>query len=392
MRFIIIVLDSVGVGEMDDSYKYGDRGSNTIGNLSKAVSGVSLPNMERLGIGNLTEIEGVSQTKKTLGAYGKMKEKSDGKDSTTGHWEIMGVILKKPFSFFPNGFPREIISEFESLTGRKVIGNVPASGTEIIKKYGKRQHQTGELIVYTSADSVFQIAAPEEIIPVEELYKYCEIARNLLDKSDYKVARVIARPYMGEFPNYTRTSNRHDYSLPPDEKTDMEFLVEAGINVYAVGKINDLYNGHGVSDYVKTKNNMDGVDKTIDYLKKEEKGLIYTNLVDYDAKYGHRNDPCGYANALEDFDKRLPEIYNEMNHEDILVLTADHGCDPTTPSTDHSREMVPLLIYGRNIKEGINLGVRDSFSDLGETVLKYFDVNKGKQVGKSFLTEIIEGS
>lgn len=392
MRFIIIVLDSVGVGEMEDSYKYGDRGSNTIGNLSKAVSGISLPNMERLGIGNLTEIEDVPQTKKTLGAYGKMKEKSDGKDSTTGHWEIMGVILKKPFSFFPNGFPREIISEFESLTGRKVIGNVPASGTEIIKKYGKRQHQTGELIVYTSADSVFQIAAPEEIIPIEELYKYCEIARNLLDKSDYKVARVIARPYIGEFPNYTRTSNRHDYSLPPDEKTDMEFLVEAGINVYAVGKINDLYNGHGVSDYVKTKNNMDGVDKTIDYLKKVEKGLIYTNLVDYDAKYGHRNDPCGYANALEDFDKRLPEIYNEMNHEDILVLTADHGCDPTTPSTDHSREMVPLLIYGRNIKEGINLGVRDSFSDLGETVLEYFDVNKGKQVGKSFLTEIIEGS
>jgi len=392
MRFIIIVLDSVGVGEMDDSYKYGDKGSNTIGNLSKAVSGISLPNMERLGIGNLTEIEGVSPIDKSLGAYGKMKEKSDGKDSTTGHWEIMGVILKKPFSFFPNGFPREIISEFESLTGRKVIGNVPASGTEIIKKYGKRQHQTGELIVYTSADSVFQIAAPEEIIPIEELYKYCEIARNLLDKSDYKVARVIARPYIGEFPNYIRTSNRHDYSLPPDEKTDMEFLVEAGINVYAVGKINDLYNGHGVSDYVKTKNNMDGVDKTIDYLKNVEKGLIYTNLVDYDAKYGHRNDPCGYANALEEFDKRLPEIYNEMNHEDILVLTADHGCDPTTPSTDHSREMVPLLIYGRNIKEGINLGVRDSFSDLGETVLKYFDVNKGKQVGKSFLTEIIEGS
>lgn len=391
MRFTIIVLDSVGVGEMEDSFKYGDEGSNTIGNLSKAVSGISLPNMERLGIGNLTEIEGVSQIDKTLGAYGKMKEKSDGKDSTTGHWEIMGVILEKPFSFFPNGFPREIISEFESLTGRKVIGNIPASGTEIIKKYGKRQHQTGELIVYTSADSVFQIAAPEEIIPTEELYKYCEIARNLLDKSDYKVARVIARPYIGEFPNYIRTSNRHDYSLPPDEKTDMEFLVEAGINVFAVGKINDLYNGHGVSDYVKTKSNMDGVDKTIEYLKKVKKGLIYTNLVDYDAKYGHRNDPSGYANALENFDKRLPEIYNEMNHEDILVLTADHGCDPTTPSTDHSREMVPLLVYGRSIKEGTNLGTRDSFSDLGETVLDYFNA-KGRQVGKSFLKEITKGS
>jgi phosphopentomutase len=391
MRFITIVLDSVGVGEMEDSWKYGDEGSNTLGNLSKAVSGISLPNMEKLGLGNLTQINGVAPVEYSLGAYGKMKEKSDGKDSTTGHWEFMGIILKKPFDFFPNGFPREIIAEFESLTGRKVIGNVPASGTEIIKEFGKRQHKTGELIVYTSADSVFQIAAPEEIISVDELYKCCEIARELLDKSGYKVARVIARPYVGEYPNYTRTSNRHDYSLPPDEKTDMEFLVEAGINVYAVGKINDLYDGHGVSEYQKTKDNMDGVDKTIDYIKKKENGFIFTNLVDYDAKYGHRNDPVGYAKALEEFDERLPEIYNVMKNDDVLILTADHGCDPTTPSTDHSREMVPLLIYGNRVKEAVDLGIRESFSDLGKTVLDFFGV-KGKQTGESFLKEIIKGS
>jgi phosphopentomutase len=391
LKIVLIVLDSVGIGEMPDAEKFGDKGSNTLVNTAKSVGGLKMPNMARLGLGKLDDIPGVESVQSALGAYGKMLEKSPGKDTTTGHWEFMGIIMNKPFDFFPQGFPQEIIEPFEEETGRKVIGNKPASGTEIIKELGPKQEKTGNLIVYTSADSVFQIAAHEDVIPLEELYKDCEIARRILNKSRYKVARVIARPYIGDHPDYTRTANRHDYSLAPEGKLASEYLVENGIPVYAVGKINDIYLGHGISDYVKTKNNTDGVDKTIDYMKKAQKGLIFTNLVDFDMRYGHRNNPEGYAEALENFDERLPEIMNNLTSDDILIITADHGCDPTTPSTDHSREKVPLLVYGMNILPDVYLGERDTFADLGQTILDLFDVELMEN-GTSFKKEILRNN
>jgi phosphopentomutase len=391
LKIVLIVLDSVGIGEMPDAEKFGDKGSNTLVNTAKSVGGLKMPNMARLGLGKLDDIPGVESVQSALGAYGKMLEKSPGKDTTTGHWEFMGIIMNKPFDFFPEGFPQEIIEPFEEETGRKVIGNKPASGTEIIKELGPKQEKTGNLIVYTSADSVFQIAAHEDVIPLEELYKDCEIARRILNKSRYKVARVIARPYIGDHPDYTRTANRHDYSLAPEGKLASEYLVENGIPVYAVGKINDIYLGHGISDYVKTKNNTDGVDKTIDYMKKAQKGLIFTNLVDFDMRYGHRNNPEGYAEALENFDERLPEIMNNLTSDDILIITADHGCDPTTPSTDHSREKVPLLVYGMNILPDVYLGERDTFADLGQTILDLFDVELMEN-GTSFKKEILRNN
>jgi phosphopentomutase len=391
LKIVLIVLDSVGIGEMPDAEKFGDKGSNTLVNTAKSVGGLKMPNMARLGLGKLDDIPGVESVQSALGAYGKMLEKSPGKDTTTGHWEFMGIIMNKPFDFFPEGFPPEIIEPFEEETGRKVIGNKPASGTEIIKELGPKQEKTGNLIVYTSADSVFQIAAHEDVIPLEELYKDCEIARRILNKSRYKVARVIARPYIGDHPDYTRTANRHDYSLAPEGKLASEYLVENGIPVYAVGKINDIYLGHGISDYVKTKNNTDGVDKTIDYMKKAQKGLIFTNLVDFDMRYGHRNNPEGYAEALENFDERLPEIMNNLTSDDILIITADHGCDPTTPSTDHSREKVPLLVYGMNILPDAYLGERDTFADLGQTILDLFDVELMEN-GTSFKKEILRNN
>lgn len=389
MRIVLIVLDSVGIGEMPDAEKFGDTGSNTLVNTAKSVGGLKMPNTARLGLGKLEDILGVENVESALGAYGKMLEKSPGKDTTTGHWEFMGLIMDKPFDFFPEGFPPEIIEPFEKETGRKVIGNKPASGTEIIKELGPKQEETGDLIVYTSADSVFQIAAHEDVIPLEELYKDCEIARKILNESKYKVARVIARPYVGNHPDYTRTANRHDYSLAPEGKLASEYLVENGIPVYAVGKINDIYLGHGISDYVKTKNNMDGVDKTIEYMKKVDKGLIFTNLVDFDMRYGHRNNPEGYAEALENFDKRLPEIMNNLKSDDILIITADHGCDPTTPSTDHSREKVPLLVYGMNVLPDVYLGERDTFADLGQTILDIFGL-KPIENGTSFKDKLFK--
>lgn len=391
LKVVLIVLDSVGIGEMPDAEKFGDKGSNTLVNTAKSVGGLKMPNMARLGLGKLDDIPGVESVESALGAYGKMLEKSPGKDTTTGHWEFMGIIMNKPFDFFPEGFPPEIIQPFEEETGRKVIGNKPASGTEIIKELGPKQEKTGNLIVYTSADSVFQIAAHEDVIPLEELYKDCEIARRILNKSRYKVARVIARPYIGDHPDYTRTANRHDYSLAPEGKLASEYLVENGIPVYAVGKINDIYLGHGISDYVKTKNNTDGVDKTIDYMKKAQKGLIFTNLVDFDMRYGHRNNPEGYAEALENFDERLPEIMNNLTSDDILIITADHGCDPTTPSTDHSREKVPLLVYGMNILPDAYLGERDTFADLGQTILDLFNFELMEN-GTSFKKEILRNN
>jgi len=389
MRVIVIVLDSVGIGALEDAYLYGDEGSNTLVNTAKAVGGLHLPNLAKLGLGKLDSIPGVPDVDDPIGAYGIMKEKSPGKDTTTGHWEMMGIILEKPFDLFPTGFPKELIDEFEKRTGRKVIGNKPASGTEIIKELGKEHEKTGALIVYTSADSVFQIAAKEEVVPPEELYKYCKIARHLLDEMGYKVARVIARPFTGEWPNYVRTERRKDFSLDPEGVTAMDVLVSHGISVYGVGKIGDIFNYRSITESFKTKDNMDGVDKTIKVMKeKKEDCFIFTNLVDFDMKYGHRNNPEGYARALEEFDERLPEILENMRSDDVLVITADHGCDPTTPSTDHSRERVPLLVYGEKVKP-IHIPTRESFADLGQTIVEFFGVENLPN-GKSFLGIIRE--
>ncbi len=383
MRVIAIVLDSVGIGEMPDADQYNDRGSNTLVNTAKAVGGLNLPNLAKMGLGNLDDIPNVPKME-AIGAYGIMLEKSPGKDSTTGHWELAGIILKKPFDLFPNGFPKKLIEEFEKRTKRKVIGNKPASGTEIIKELGPEHERTGALIVYTSADSVFQIAAKEEIVPVQELYRYCEIARELLDEMGYKVGRVIARPFSGEYPNYVRTPRRHDYSLQPEDEMLLDILTQSNIPVYGVGKIYDLYAGRGITESFKTEDNADGINTTI-RLMEEKKGpcMIYTNLVDYDMKYGHRNDPHGYAMALEDFDRKLPQIFERMLEDDFLFITADHGCDPTTPSTDHSREKVPILVCGDRVCRNTNIGIRESFSDFGQTIADIFGVKKLKN-GESF--------
>jgi len=376
VRIVLIVLDSVGIGAMPDAHLYGDEGSNTLVNTARAVGGLHLPNMGRLGLGRLADIPGVKPVDPAEGIFGKMMEKSPGKDTTTGHWELAGVVLKRPFDLFPNGFPEELIREFEKRTGRKVIGNKPASGTEIIRELGPLHEKTGALIVYTSADSVFQIAAKKEIVPLEELYRYCEIARQLLNENGYKVARVIARPFTGEWPNYVRTPERKDFSLEPEGKTLLDALTESGIPVLGVGKIADIFAGRGVTENFKAKDNNDAVDKIV-WLLKERKGdsLIFANLVDFDTKYGHRNDYVSYAKALEEFDRRLEEILERLEREDVLFITADHGCDPTTPSTDHSREMVPVLGYGELLKKNVDIGTRETFADLGQTIADIFGVS-----------------
>lgn len=362
-RVALIVLDSAGVGALPDAKEYGDEGANTFGNLAKAAGGLSLPNMEKMGLGNIIDIQGVKPTKDLESvAYGKAAEASSGKDTTIGHWEIAGIIKKDPFPTYPNGFPQEIVNEFEEKTGRKMIGNCVASGTQIIAELGDKHVETGALIVYTSADSVFQIAAHEEIVSVEELYRYCEIAREMLS-----VGRVIARPFIGKSGEYTRTSNRHDYSMEPEGVTVLDKLKEAGQDVLGVGKIYDIFAGRGVTDYVRSKSNMDGVDKTLDYLKQDNKGLIFTNLVDFDMSFGHRRDVQGYKQALEEFDARIPEIISCMKEDDLLILTADHGCDPTHSGTDHTREFIPILAYGKNINTS-DLGQRDAFADIASTI------------------------
>lgn len=387
-RVILIVLDSVGIGEMVDAGDYGDIGSDTLGNISKAVGGISLPNMEKIGLGHITGIKGVNKVDSPTGSFGKCAELSRGKDTVTGHWEIAGVVLKEPLNTYPNGFPKEIIQEFEEKIGRKIIGNKVASGTEIIKELGEEHVRTGFPIVYTSADSVFQIAAHEEVISLDELYKMCKIAREMF-VGEKAVGRIIARPFVGKDGNFTRTANRRDFALDPFDKTMLDYIKEKGLNVMAVGKIEDIYNKRGITDAVHIKGNMDGVDKTIEYMKGTAKGIIFTNLVDFDMLYGHRNDFKGYAKALIDFDNRVPEIISSMREEDILILTADHGCDPTTESTDHSREYVPVLIYGMQVKSGANIGIRKSFSDIGKTVLDLLEI-KNELYGESFAKEIIK--
>lgn len=387
-RVILIVLDSVGIGELPDADKYGDKGSNTLDNISKAMGGLRLPNMEKLGLGNINGLNNIVKTSNPEAAYGKCSELSVGKDTVTGHWEIAGVVLEKPLNTYPNGFPKEIIEEFEAKIGRKIIGNKVASGTEIIKVLGDEHVKTGCPIVYTSADSVFQIAAHEEIIPLEKLYGMCQIAREML-VGDKIVGRVIARPFVGSSGSYTRTSNRKDYALDPFNKTMLEYIKENNMAVMAVGKIEDIYNKKGVTHAVHIKNNMDGVDKTLEYMREEKEGLIFTNLVDFDMLYGHRNDAEGYGKALIDFDKRLPEIVGLMKDEDVLIITADHGCDPTTESTDHSREYIPLIVYGKKINPGENIGVRKSFSDIGKSILDFLGV-ENQLHGESFTGLILK--
>lgn len=385
----LIVLDSLGIGELPDADEYGDVGSNTLLAVSKS-SEFYMPNMKKLGLFNIDGVRDVFPKEDLAetydGAIARLAESSIGKDTTTGHWEIAGHISHIPFPTYPNGFPDDIIKTFEEKTGRKVLCNRPYSGTEVIKDYGIEHKETGALIVYTSADSVFQIAANEDIVPVEELYRYCEIAREIL-QGEHGVGRVIARPFVGNYPDYSRTSNRHDYSLLPPT-TMLNLLEEAGLDVLAVGKINDIFAGSGITATVRSKDNAEGIEKTIDHIKSDFTGLCFINLVDFDAKYGHRNDVDGYARALTYFDTKLPGILEGLGKDDIIMFTADHGCDPSTPSTDHSREYVPLVIYGDGIKKGTNVGTRSTFADISATILDYFNIDS-QMAGKSFLKNII---
>jgi len=382
-RVILIILDSVGIGEAPDADAFGDLGSNTLGNIAFSVGGLRLPNLERMGLANIEPIKGLQSQPNPTASFGKMAEVSAGKDTTTGHWELMGIHTTSPFPVYPQGFPDEIMNQYEQASKRGWIGNYPASGTEIIKELGKEHMLTGKTIVYTSADSVFQIAAHEEVIPLRELYEICQKARQIL-RGDHEVSRVIARPFVGQPGNFERTANRRDFSVSPPMPTLLDTLKQAGMMIYAVGKIEDIFNQQGITDAVHTESNMDGVDKTLIAIQKYRRnGLIFTNLVDFDAKFGHRNNPEGYANALAEFDERLPEILDSLNEDDLLVLTADHGNDPTTPSTDHSREYVPLLVSGKAIKAGVNLGIRDTFSDLAATIADFLEVSP-PQKGKSF--------
>ncbi len=383
-NFILIVLDGLGVGELPDADKYKDEGSNTIANMAEAVGGLNLPNLQKMGIGNITYIKGVPTIENPIASFGKMAELSVGKDSTTGHWELGGIKTEVEFPLFPDGFPKEIIDRFINETGVKgILGNFASSGTEIIEKLGDEHVITAFPIVYTSADSVFQIAAHEEVISLDRLYDICQIARDKVLIGKYAVGRVIARPFIGETNNYSRTTNRKDYSVDPTSDTILDYLLKEGIETIAVGKVNDLFNYKGIKTKLKTNSNNEGVDKIINAATSSSNALIFANLVDFDVYFGHRNDPDGFAKALKEFDDRLPEILNVLDESDCLLLTADHGNDPTTPSTDHSREYVPLIFYRKN-KPGINLGTRETFADAAQTVAHFFKINNDL-LGKSFL-------
>jgi len=385
-RAILIILDGVGIGAAPDAALYGDEGSNSLVNTAAALNGLHLPNLSSLGLGHLANIKGVQAQPAPIGAFGVMEPASKGKDSTTGHWEIMGVLLQKPFPTYEKGFPGEIIKEFEEQIGRKSLGNVVASGTEIIERLGAEHMKTGCPIVYTSADSVFQIAAHEEVIPLDELYAMCETARELL-QGEHAVGRVIARPFIGQPGDFIRTSHRHDYSLAPPRNI-LDFIVESGSRVIGIGKIMDLFGGRGVSDCRPTTCNEDGIELLISAIRDEEGSLIFANLLDFDQVYGHRNNVLGYAEALTRFDEALKEIMQLMHNEDLLIITADHGNDPTTPSTDHSRECVPLLVYGPAFPGNVNLGRRRGFSDVGQTIAEHLGIRVEGLAGQSFYTEL----
>jgi phosphopentomutase len=386
-RITVIVIDGVGVGELPDAGEYGDTGSNTLSNTARVLGGLELPNMGEMGLGNITPIEGVPPREMTRGAYGKCKETSKGKDSVTGHWELMGVEVKKPFPTYPNGFPKEVLNEFRRLTGLDVLGNKPASGTEIIKELGEEHVRTGKPIVYTSADSVFQIAAHEEVIPIDELYRLCDIARKML-KGDHAVGRVIARPFIGDnAETFTRTKRRHDYPLLAPADTMMDTLIKEGHKVYAAGKIDDLFGNRGITKTHHSVFNMESIQATVGFMDEDFTGLLFANLVEFDMTFGHRNDVKGFGQKLEEFDAFIPTIRNKMKDTDIAMIVADHGVDPTTKSTDHSREYIPLLVFGEQVKNNVNLGIRQSFADVAATIGEAFSVTP-PVIGKSFLGEI----
>lgn len=386
-RLFLIVLDSYGIGELPDAGQYGDKGSNTLGAIAKSPK-YHTPNLEKLGLFNIEGVtvkEGVSSP---LASFARMAEVSKGKDTTIGHWEIAGINSPKPLPTYPNGFPDEVLEEFKKQTGKDILCNLPYSGTQVLDDYGQEHIDTGKLIVYTSADSVFQIAAHEDYVPIEELYRYCEIARNIL-KDEHGIGRVIARPFVGSNGAFKRTSNRHDFSLAPPSITMLDILQKHHIKTVGVGKIYDIFAGQGIDETHRTKNNTDGMNQTIQILEQDFDGFCFVNLVDFDMVYGHRNDVDGYANAATEFDVQLSEFMAKMKLDDVLMITADHGCDPATPSTDHSREYAPMLIYGESIKNGVDLGTRSTFADIAATVLDFFNINEHLS-GTSFKAEVVK--
>lgn len=385
MRVLLLILDSLGVGELPDAFEYGDEGSNTLAHIAESAGGLILPNLEQMGLGNLGNFPGVLNVNNPVACYGKMAEASKGKDTTTGHWELAGLILDRPFPLYPDGFPGEIVDKFKERIKRDIIGNIATSGTEIIKKLGEEHIKTGFPIIYTSADSVFQIAAHEEVVGLDNLYEMCQVARQLL-QGKHGVARVIARPFRGKPGSFYRTSNRRDYSIEPVGETVLDKLYKKGIPVIGIGKIYDIFAGRGITESIHTENNEDGFRKTMDSMEKFHEGLIFVNFIDFDTLYGHRNDSKGYARALMEFDALIPELIEQMLDKDLMIITADHGCDPTTKGTDHSREYVPLLVYSKVIEKHRNLGLRSSFSDVAQSIAEFFGIERIEN-GKSFLSE-----
>ena len=391
-RVFLIVLDSVGIGHAADADKFNDQGSNTVLNIDRVVKGLSLPNLENMGFGNFDNYLTMKPTKNHLGYYARVAEKSLGKDTMTGHWEIMGLYITKPFKTFTDtGFPKALLEELSQRSGHGIIGNKAASGTEIIKELGELHMQTKDLIVYTSADSVLQIAAHESIVPIPELYKICEIAREITLRDEYKLGRVIARPFIGDNKtNFKRTSNRHDYALSPFNPTYLDVLKDNKLDVVSIGKIADIFNNQGITKSIKTKSNLDGIEQTIKTLGDDFTGLCFVNLVDFDSEFGHRRDPFGYANALKEFDAKLPQILKGLRHDDLLMITADHGNDPTYRGTDHTRENVPLLVYSPSFKQnGLIKGNHDTYANIGATIIENFNLEPKKQIGVSFLDKLI---
>lgn len=384
-RVHLIVMDSVGIGEAPDADKFNDLGSDTLGHIAQEA-GLTIPHLEQLGLGNIKPLKDVRSVADSLGYYTKLEEVSVGKDTMTGHWEIMGLNIQTPFRVFPEGFPDDLLKKIEDFSGRKIVGNKPASGTAILDEYGQHQLETGDLIIYTSADPVLQIAAHEKVIPLEELYRICQFVRDITKEDPYMIGRIIARPYIGEPGNFSRTSGRHDYALDPFGKTVLNHLSEAGKEVIAIGKINDIYNGKGITDSVRTEHNMDGVDKLLTVMGKDFEGLSFLNLVDFDAKFGHRRDVAGYGQAIDEFDNRIDEIVGKLKEDDLLLITADHGNDPTAPGTDHTREYVPLLAYSPSMK-GHGEIPQGHFADIGATIAENFNV-QDTGFGKSFLKEL----
>ncbi|MEG0268504.1 MAG: phosphopentomutase [Carnobacterium sp.] len=385
-RIHLIVLDSVGIGEALDAAAFNDTGSHTLGHIAESMD-LALPHLEKMGLGNIEKLKGIKKVTPSEAYWTKLAEKSVGKDTMTGHWEIAGLQIDTPFRVFPDGFPEELLEKISAYSGRKIIGNKPASGTGILDELGAEQMETGALIVYTSADPVLQIAAHEEIIPLEELYDICAYVREITKDDPYMIGRIIARPYLGEPGNFKRTANRHDYALSPFGSTVLDELKENGKDVIAVGKISDIFNGHGITEAIRTKSNMDGVDQLLKVMGKPFEGLSFTNLVDFDALYGHRRDTKGYGEALMDFDKRLPEIIDKLEEDDLLMITADHGNDPTAPGTDHTREYVPLLVYSKQFRQAKELKTAKYFADISATIAANFDL-PAMENGKSFLTEL----